>query len=215
MERPELDLTQDENIDAGPFAFKPYQLASLVDPKNLPALVKMGGVRGLLKGLGTHRKRGLSARSFEHESQSEHERLHGLLLHTGDGRPGAGSDTVGAGAGASQRHDPLPPGGDSEAVPGIMITSDDGRAEQAELEEVEEEEDSKFEESAAYNASIEERHRVFGENVLPIRKTKSLLQLMWLALKDKVLVSPPFKLASHFHFIPYTCATDGGKGTIC
>ena len=40
----------------------------------------------------------------------------------------------------------------------------------------------------AYSATIEDRHRVYGQNVLPSRKTKSLLQLMWLALKDKVLV---------------------------
>jgi Ca2+-transporting ATPase len=37
--------------------------------------------------------------------------------------------------------------------------------------------------------SLEERSRVYGVNVLPDRKTKSLLQLMWMALKDRVLVS--------------------------
>ncbi|KAH7342030.1 calcium-translocating P-type ATPase [Rhizoctonia solani] len=37
-------------------------------------------------------------------------------------------------------------------------------------------------------ASLEDRRRVYGTNVMPSRKSKSLLLLMWLALKDKVLV---------------------------
>jgi hypothetical protein len=41
----------------------------------------------------------------------------------------------------------------------------------------------------AYRTSIEDRQRMFGQNILPRRPTRSLLQLMWLALKDKVLVS--------------------------
>ena len=40
----------------------------------------------------------------------------------------------------------------------------------------------------ASRASHEERQRVYGANVLPVRKSKTLLQLMWAALKDKVLV---------------------------
>ncbi|ELU40116.1 cation-transporting atpase fungi [Rhizoctonia solani AG-1 IA] len=37
-------------------------------------------------------------------------------------------------------------------------------------------------------ASVDDRRRVYGVNVMPSRKSKSLLLLMWLALKDKVLV---------------------------
>lgn len=37
-------------------------------------------------------------------------------------------------------------------------------------------------------ATQEDRERVFGRNVLPERKSKSLLLLMWLALQDKILV---------------------------
>lgn len=36
--------------------------------------------------------------------------------------------------------------------------------------------------------SMEQRRGVYGANVLPDRKSKSLLQLMWMALKDRVLV---------------------------
>lgn len=51
----------------------------------------------------------------------------------------------------------------------------------------------------AYAASFEDRKRVYGLNVLPVRPSKSLLSLMWLALKDKVLVRLIVKLRY------YTC----------
>ena len=35
-----------------------------------------------------------------------------------------------------------------------------------------------------------DRRRVFGENKIPIRPPKNILQLMWIALHDKVLVDP-------------------------
>ncbi|CAD6888985.1 unnamed protein product [Tilletia laevis] len=38
------------------------------------------------------------------------------------------------------------------------------------------------------NASQEDRERVYGRNVLPERKSKSLLLLMWLAFQDKILI---------------------------
>lgn len=40
-----------------------------------------------------------------------------------------------------------------------------------------------------WSASMEQRRGVYGKNDLPIRPSKSLLYLMWLAFKDKVLVS--------------------------
>lgn len=42
---------------------------------------------------------------------------------------------------------------------------------------------------AQWTADMEARRRVYGTNDLPERKSKSLLLLMWLAFKDKVLVS--------------------------
>lgn len=180
-ERPAApDVTLDADIDAAPFKFKPYQLASLVDPKNMPALTEMGGVTGLLKGLGTHAKHGISDHAT---ATSAGSRTHG---------PGDGSRT-GAGDGASHRHEPPGGGGAAgDAVPDIKVIGDDGEEGEAEMVD-----DSHLDENltgdadyqAVYAATMEDRHRVFGENVLPIRKTKSLLQLMWMALKDKVLVS--------------------------
>jgi Ca2+-transporting ATPase len=40
-----------------------------------------------------------------------------------------------------------------------------------------------------YKTSMEERRKVYGRNDLPDRPSKTLLQLMWIAFKDKVLVS--------------------------
>jgi Ca2+-transporting ATPase len=47
-------------------------------------------------------------------------------------------------------------------------------------------------EGSAYAGTVEDRQRIYGSNVLPARKSKSLWGFMWLAFKDKVLVSPPF-----------------------
>ena len=44
-------------------------------------------------------------------------------------------------------------------------------------------------EGAAYISTVGDRQRVYGCNALPVRRSKSLLELMWLALKDRVLVS--------------------------
>lgn len=46
-------------------------------------------------------------------------------------------------------------------------------------------------------ATIEDRKRVYGENKLPARKSKTLLQLMWIAYQDKLLVSAIFIYVSY------------------
>jgi P-type Ca2+ transporter type 2C len=116
-----LDLSKD-TTDPAPFAFKPLHLASLVDPKNLDTLRKMGGIDELLKGIGTDPRKGLSSRSLQED----------------------------------ELHAPLSPGN-------TPITSPN-------------------------EASVSERRRVYGINYVPARKSKSLLQLMWFAFKDKILV---------------------------
>ena len=133
----ELDLTQDESIDPTPFAFKPYHLASLVDPKNLETLEAMGGIKGLLAGLGVDPTNGL---------------------------------TIGGKT--------LPP---SEDAPTVVVTTPAGEKGEAK--------EKATHEGASYAGSVEDRQRVYGSNTLPIRRSKSLLELMWIAFKDKVLVS--------------------------
>jgi Ca2+-transporting ATPase len=158
-----LDLKQEADLDVHPFAFKPLQLASLVDPKSLETLESMGGVDALLRGLGTHPDHGLST-----ESGSPPTRL-------ASPDPTLQSFTV--------SHDPpkpdimiTSPAGEPQGLQSTVSLGGDVPAEFQSFEEV-------------YRTSIEDRERIFGQNILPRRPSKSLLQLMWLALKDKVLVS--------------------------
>lgn len=197
----QIDLEADKEIDAGAFKVKPNQLASLVDPKNFPVLREIGGLKGVLRGLGTNGKTGLSGKALIHVEENE---LDEKIVQgkdkgsTDDGRPGGGG-TAGAGDGASQRHDRPP------SPPMIVVTSPGGEPDGKPSEQAIQEGDDDREQgeddpknSATYDANLEERRRVFGENVLPTRKTKSLLQLMWLALKDKVLVSRCHILCARF-----------------
>ena len=181
-ERPVLDLSQDDGIDTGVFTVKPYRLASLVDPKNLELLTQYGGTRGLLRSLGTNAKRGLGKSALRNTGDPF------APSPSKDGRPGGGGEP-GAGVGASQRHDRQ-----SSDVPRLVLTGpgdeDGGGVSIGEsgLDPGPDDDDD----GQTYSATLDERRRVFGANVLPTRKSKSLLQLMWLALKDKVLVQPFF-----------------------
>ena len=109
----------DDDTDPTPFAFKPYALSALIDPKTLTDLEKIGGLQGLCTGLGTSPITGLSAHSL-----------------------GQGAGTDGEKSGGE----------------------------------------------GPFAAPLSDRQRVYGTNTLPTRPSKSLLHLMWLALKDKVLV---------------------------
>ncbi|KAI5476993.1 Ca2+-transporting ATPase [Pseudohyphozyma bogoriensis] len=92
--------------EMAPFALDltPSGLYGLIDPKSVEHLDKLGGIKGLMSGLKTDRKKGLS----------------------GEGGEG--------------------------------------------------------------DVPLEERVRVYGVNRTPTKKTKSLLQLMWMAYQDKVLL---------------------------
>jgi P-type Ca2+ transporter type 2C len=59
--------------------------------------------------------------------------------------------------------------------PSVVVTNPDG-------------EKGESYESPAFGGTVEDRQRVYGSNVLPVRRTRTLLQLMWIALKDRVLV---------------------------
>ena len=109
----------DDHTDPTPFAFEPYALAALVDPKTLKGLENIGGLEGLCTGLGTSPTKGLSAHSL------------------GQGASFNGETSGGEGP---------------------------------------------------FAAPLSDRQRVYGINTLPTRRSKSLVQYMWLALKDKVLV---------------------------
>ncbi|KAJ6577147.1 Ca-transporting ATPase [Mycena capillaripes] len=147
------------DTDPTPFRFRSNDLAMMLDPKNLDTLEDMGGIEGLLDGLGTTMDMGLGGPSLARSTT-------GLSGH-GDGRPGAG-------VGVSHRHDPEK---GEETVPAITLTDPEGG-----------EKSTNWNSTAAFAASLNVRRRIYGENLLPRRKTKSLLSLMYTALKDKVLV---------------------------
>ena len=152
---PDAAPLDDEDIDLGPFAIKPYKLASLLDPKDLNSLEAIGGLDCLLAGLGADPMRGLWVEGHGHRDG-----------RSSDGRPGAG-------AGASQRHDRHSEvKQDSLETKVISVAGDDGENKRD-----------------PFRATLQERKRVYGENLLPHRQSKSLFRLMWLAFKDKVLVS--------------------------
>ncbi|KAH9052974.1 calcium-translocating P-type ATPase [Lactarius deliciosus] len=150
-----LDLKQEADLNVEPFAFKPLQLASLVDPKSLESLESLGGIEGLIRGLGTNRLRGLSTK---------------LAPPSQLGSPDPGAINAVSPNGVEM----TPP------KPNIMITSPAGVPEG-------------LQSTASLGgvgrpASLKDRQRIYGRNILPQRPSKSLLLLMWLALQDKVIV---------------------------
>ena len=187
-----MELPQDADTDPTPFLFKPYELAHMLDPKNFDALYALGGVDHLLAGLGTDKTHGLITAP--------------LVRSTTDlGTSGKGQHSLGAGVGASQRHNRQEGGANGGntgalAVPGIVVTSPDGDGNGGEHDGQQSEGTEEEEDYPAFYASFDERRRVYGRNILPQRASKSLLSLMWAALKDKVLVRPS-KISSEVAFL--------------
>ncbi|KAF7374851.1 Calcium-transporting ATPase [Mycena sanguinolenta] len=97
----------------------------------------------------------------------------GVTSDTGLGMSGHSGGRLGAGVGVSHRHDPE--NGD-ETVPAITLTDPEGGK------------STNWNSSGAFAMSLDDRRRIYGQNVLPRREAKSLLSLVYPALKDKVLV---------------------------
>ncbi|PPQ77122.1 hypothetical protein CVT25_010816 [Psilocybe cyanescens] len=156
----QLELSQDEAIDPAPFRFKPYQLAHILDPKNLDALKSFGGIDGLLRGLGTDAERGLSSTDASTQAGDHHHHLSGAS-HKKESHE------------QEARHS-----SDPEKLPEIVLTEPSGKLASP----------TESDDGSAITATLADRRRVFGENLLPTRISKTLLQLMWTAMKDKVLI---------------------------
>ena len=132
---------------------------NLVTSKSLENLESLGGVQGLLHGLGTDRLRGLS-----------------MLL------------------GRSQRGPPDPaiinavaPYGVSILPTGVPVFEGLQSAARLGGSGVKRSPSSKI--SSPYEATIEDRQRIYGHNILARRPTNGVLVLTCLALHDKVIVS--------------------------
>jgi len=164
-----LDLKQEADFGVHPSGFKPLQLASLFDPKDLETLESMGGVDAILRGLGRQPAYGVSTKLGLSPSNA--------VL----------PDPTSQDFSESHATDKNPP------KPNIMVTSPasvpQGLQSTASLAGGSGGLHTTFQSSeAVYTTSIKDRKRFFGQNIVPQRPSKTLLQLMWLALKDKVLV---------------------------
>lgn len=164
-----LEVPDDpESFDPAPFAFKPKDLAVISERRNSEQLEEWGGTAGLLAGLGADSRRGLSSDGvpssvFVHGQQDTFEHL----LSS----PSSPTTAV--------EHSEVPVylhrRGEFVGSP-LGVGDDDGKG-QPEYD------------PGPYAASLDDRRRIYGPNVIPARKSKSLLELMWLALTDRVLVS--------------------------
>ncbi|KAH9015966.1 calcium-translocating P-type ATPase [Lactarius deliciosus] len=156
-----LDLKQDADLYVEPFAFKPPQLAGLVDPKSLENLESLGGVEGLIRGLGTNRLRGLNTM---------------LAPPSPLGSPDPGAFNAVTPNGVEMTPPKPSPTGVPEGLQSTASLGGAGRPASLKYPK------------GAYEATIGDRQRIYGQNILPQRPSKSLLLLMWLALQDKVIV---------------------------
>ncbi|KAI9449865.1 Ca-transporting ATPase [Lactarius psammicola] len=159
------DTTQEADLNVEPFAFRLLQLTGLVGSKSLENLESLGGVDGLLRGLGTDRIRGLITK---------------LTTPSQLGSP----DPDAVASYGVEMTSPQPsititsPPGVPEGLDTASLGDSCGTGRPASL---------RFS-TAAYEATFEDRQRIYGQNALPQSQSKSLLLLMWLAFQDKVIV---------------------------
>ncbi|PNY25466.1 Calcium-transporting ATPase [Tolypocladium capitatum] len=138
---PDAGMDHDFEVEDNPFAFTPGQLNKMFNPKSLPAFYRLGGMRGLERGLRSDRKSGLS---------TEETRLDGQV--TFDEATAKNSELA------------------REKVPSPIARAPTDRS------------------SRARDDTFADRYRVFRDNRLPVKKGKSLMQLMWITYNDKVLI---------------------------
>lgn len=152
-------VIQDDVIDPRPFKFTHFELSQMIETKSVEELGRLGGAEALLNGLGTSMDHGLISKTLECQKDRE-----------GDGVAGRGHERLETSADC----DPV--------IPVITITPPPDSDSQCQARpEV-------WDAEAAYGASLATRREVYGDNVLPSRRSKSFLQLVTAALKDKILV---------------------------
>jgi len=177
--RESFNLDNEEEIPDNPFAFTPKQLAKLHDPKDLEALRSMGGLEGLVYGLRTNVKAGLSAdedhldgeityRDVLHELETRRikrvqEDIHKKSIEDGD-------TSTSENINEDKQGDLRRKDSSASAKRKFSLTSRTTTL------------------SVRPSGGFSDRKRIFSENRIPIRPPKNVFQLMWMALKDKILV---------------------------
>jgi Ca2+-transporting ATPase len=154
------DLKQEADFGLLPFVIKTFQ-----------TLESMGDVDAILRGLGTQPNFGLSnmlGRAPSHAAGPPDSTSQDFCeSHAADSDLPKSNIMVTSSAGVPQglQSTASLAGGSGVSLPTAFQPSED-----------------------AYRTSLEDRKRNFGQNIVPQRPSKNLLQFMWLALKDKALV---------------------------
>jgi Ca2+-transporting ATPase len=153
-------------------------MAKLHDPKDLNILRAMGGLVGLVFGLRTDTRKGLSP----DEDKLEGRRTLQDVWHELETR----------------KKDKVQQGIEDETMPNDELVLEEGK--DAEIhQETQRSETRKSSGSrrptvastrtqTVASKGFSDRKYVFSENRIPARKPKNIFQLMWMALHDKILV---------------------------
>lgn len=151
-------LGQDEGYDS-PFAFALPILSDLIDPKNLDLLKLLGGPEGILKGLQTNPSTGLNS----NESKLNPIKIEEITNQYDEHMI---QEILKKKDYSTNKEDKDKEDKDKDKIkskPFVMPIPDE-------------------------NAPFYQRLRSFGANVLPERKPKSIFELMWIAMQEKVLI---------------------------
>ena len=166
--------------DSNPFAFTPQDLAKLHDPKNVQVLRGMGGVRGLLLGLRSDAHQGLSSdESVLRGCVAMEDVLNSPLRNEAEEcSPTSSQDSE------ELSKNPIP----SSFASKQSLTGPTHRPNDDLVHSL-----SVLRRISTINLSarpppFHDRRRIFSVNEIPRRKSKTLFQLMWSILQDKVLV---------------------------
>ncbi|CAI4219882.1 unnamed protein product [Parascedosporium putredinis] len=142
--------------------FYPGQMNKMLNPKSLPAFYKLGGLRGMEKGLQTDCKAGLSAEEVNVPKKISYAEA----IRTAEESVKGPSETSEKLAAEGIVPDSKEKATDTRPSTGESYHSDD-------------------------KGLFADRKRVFKDNRLPEKKGKSLLQLMWITYNDKTFAPNP------------------------
>ena len=182
IESRDLLKTEEPEIPDNPFAFTPKRLAKLHDPKDLNVLRQMGGLEGLVFGLQTDYHAGLSPNEdkverhvtlqdvwHELETRRKAQIEEGIDMKEMDAKKDDSEGHI-------EQFDDKAKRRESGGSVKRKISAGGRRPTMISVK------------SQAPSKGFSDRKRIFQENRIPTRKPKSIFQLMWMALHDKILV---------------------------
>ena len=159
--RPDPLNPHEFEVENNKLAFSPGQLGKLINPKNLPTLRALGGIEGLERGLRTDLKGGLSLDKMVLDGVITFEDATREAGRNAPAPPAAVAAAVPIATASATTSSPPPPPPPPPASPPPPSPPPPPAA------------------AAADRNSFKNRLRVFKNNRLPERKSKSLLELMF------------------------------------